>query len=89
MDRRQQREWAQALAFLSGDRRDWPLRCGWCGSSDLIDSQVRQALVCQDCHHETSMRVAHELREERARAEVMSGVGGPLVGAMEKKHDQT
>jgi hypothetical protein len=87
MDARQAREIGEALAFLIGDRRDTPLQCGWpdCRSEDLWENPINRHLCCNRCGRETSMFIAHEQREQRAREKVMSGVGGPLVQVYGKK----
>ncbi len=75
----------EALAYLMGDRRDFPPQCGWCESTNLWPNHARQCFHCEDCHKDTTFFVAHIQREERARKHVMSGVGGPLVEAYEQR----
>lgn len=81
MEPRQARELGEALAFLGGDFRDEPLRCGWCDSTatHAIHDPSRDAMFCTDCRRETSMQVAAEMRRHRMRARVAGGVGGPLL----------
>lgn len=83
-DARQARELGEALEFLAyGSLRDEPWLCGWCKSERVERDYRRDELVCLDCDRMTSMRVAAELREQRVRQRIDSGVGGPLVKAYE------
>jgi hypothetical protein len=83
MDPRQIRELGETLTFLTGDLRDWPARCGWCHSEDLVLDHQRDVLICVTCRRQTTSRVAYEDRVARAKQQVRSGVGGPILDHVE------
>lgn len=86
IDKRQGREIGEALAFMFGDFRDEPLRCGWrdCHSEKVEFDHMNDAFACRDCGRLTSGHVASEDQRERMRARVMGGVGASLVTAFDR-----
>ena len=63
----------RALAYASGDMRDWPPRCAFedCGSGDVVPDFFNDALICRDCRRWTSRELAYENQRRRARREVL------------------
>jgi len=60
----------RAVAFASGDLRDWPSQCGECASENLLVHPKLDVLECLDCHYQTTQEVVYQLRVERARKEL-------------------
>jgi hypothetical protein len=63
MSRSAAQQLGDTLAWLYGDESAAPpLLCGWCGSENMTRLEH---LHCGDCHRDTSLLIAHEMRDRR------------------------
>lgn len=69
----------KALAFSSGDLRDWPIRCPRCGSEELRHEPERDQYWC-NCGHGVTGEIAHEERVRRACRELWGRDRPPTWG---------
>jgi hypothetical protein len=59
------RQLGDTIAWLYGDDPAPPLVCGWCDSYGVVELHERNCIHCESCGRDTSLRVAHELRNRR------------------------